>query len=619
MFSWYGDRMPLRVLEHVIAWKQRELANAALLRAAVPGLEPPYVRLLRDWEAVFASTLEAARSTLRASLATANAGVRPPGRANASGAALPGQADAGGVMLPERTNAGGTLSPGRADAGGAVPAGPTGTGPAAAAPAAIGSAAAANRLPAASATPYTASHAAAHAPAFSAAAYRMAAELSGLTQASRYQSREFIRQLHLIQAHSAALQGVPAAAALLAHIRRDSELFLDTVDENRVFPAKSEADPDAAGSAGSAAGGAGDAKPEAGEPEATGRGAHGPEAAEPETAGQRTTEPETAGSPTARTEAKGSSGPGPSSPEPAGPEPSGAGSPGTGLATAGTATSDAETRGGDVPGGTELPDRPPSATAAADGGHPARMRDDSADESPGDAIHAAGGGPLRPEGSWSGAFTAPAAVSPVPIGGHTLPPLPYPYNALEPYIDETTMRLHHDRHHRSYVEGLNRAEKKLEEARRTGDFGLVKHWERELAFHGAGHYLHTLFWETMTPHGGGRPEGELAGQIARDFGGLDAFRRHFAAAAEKVEGGGWAILVWSPRSRRLEILTAEKHQNLSQWDVVPLLPLDVWEHAYYLKHQNDRAAYIRGWWHVVNWPKVAERFRRARALQWPPS
>jgi len=226
------------------------------------------------------------------------------------------------------------------------------------------------------------------------------------------------------------------------------------------------------------------------------------------------------------------------------------------------------------------------------------------------------------------ASQAPASVSPpaaaepsvpsVPIGGHTLPPLPYAYNALEPYIDEKTMRIHHDKHHLSYVEGLNAAEKKLEEARRTGSFDLVKHWERELAFNGAGHYLHTLFWNVMSPRGGGKPTGALLDEINRSFGSYDAFKKQFSEAAGKVEGGGWAILVWSPRSRRLEILTAEKHQNLSQWDVIPLLPLDVWEHAYYLKHQNDRAAYVKDWWNVVNWPYVAERFATARTVNWAP-
>jgi Fe-Mn family superoxide dismutase len=209
-------------------------------------------------------------------------------------------------------------------------------------------------------------------------------------------------------------------------------------------------------------------------------------------------------------------------------------------------------------------------------------------------------------------------VRAVPIGGHTLPPLPYACDALEPYIDEATMRIHHDRHHRAYVDGLNRAERELQAARASGQFDLVKHWERELAFNGAGHYLHTIFWNVMSPQGGGRPTGPLAEAIHASFGSFEAFRRQFSAAAEQVEGGGWAILVWSPRSGRLEILQAEKHQNLSQWDVVPLLPLDVWEHAYYLKHQNRRADYIRDWWNVVNWPHVAERFAKASQLRWEP-
>jgi superoxide dismutase, Fe-Mn family len=206
----------------------------------------------------------------------------------------------------------------------------------------------------------------------------------------------------------------------------------------------------------------------------------------------------------------------------------------------------------------------------------------------------------------------------VPIGGHTVPPLPYAYNALEPHIDEATMRIHHDKHHQSYVDGLNRAEKELLEARRTGNFDLVKHWERELAFNGAGHYLHTVFWPAMSPQGGGEPRGALADAIRRDFGSFAAFKQQFSQAAEKVEGGGWALLVWSPRSGRLEILQAEKHQNLSQWESIPLLPLDVWEHAYYLKHQNKRADYIRDWWNVVNWPYVAERYAAASRLRWKP-
>jgi Fe-Mn family superoxide dismutase len=207
---------------------------------------------------------------------------------------------------------------------------------------------------------------------------------------------------------------------------------------------------------------------------------------------------------------------------------------------------------------------------------------------------------------------------PVPIGQHKLPPLPYAYNALEPYIDEQTMYIHHDEHHKKYVEDLNKAEKMLEKARVTNQYDLVKHWERELAFNGAGHYLHTLFWEVMSPNGGGEPSGSLKRDICRDFGSFHQFKKHFSQAAENVEGGGWAILVYSPRSGRLEILQAEKHQNLSQWDAIPLLPLDVWEHAYYLKYPNKRKEYIRNWWNVVYWPAVEKRYRKAKKLAWTP-
>ena len=135
--------------------------------------------------------------------------------------------------------------------------------------------------------------------------------------------------------------------------------------------------------------------------------------------------------------------------------------------------------------------------------------------------------------STSTSATAPIKEQPVPIGGHTLPPLPYAYNALEPHIDEMTMRIHHDKHHQSYVDGLNIAEKKLAESRKKNNFELVKHWERELAFNGAGHYLHTIFWTIMNPKGGGKPTGMLAEQIKRDFGSYEAFKNQFTEAANK--------------------------------------------------------------------------------------
>lgn len=206
----------------------------------------------------------------------------------------------------------------------------------------------------------------------------------------------------------------------------------------------------------------------------------------------------------------------------------------------------------------------------------------------------------------------------VPLGGHTLPPLPYGYDALEPIISKEIMELHHDKHHRSYVDGLNKAEKMLKKAREAHDFSLVKHWSREFSFHGSGHYLHTIFWNNMKPAGGGQPTGKLLAKIQSYFGSFDAFKKHFSEAAKEVEGGGWALLVWSPRSRHLEVLQAEKHNNLTQWDTVPLLVLDVWEHAYYLQYKNNRAEYIKNWWSIVNWKDVEKRFEEAVQLKWRP-
>ncbi len=192
---------------------------------------------------------------------------------------------------------------------------------------------------------------------------------------------------------------------------------------------------------------------------------------------------------------------------------------------------------------------------------------------------------------------------------HELPPLPYDYEALEPHIDAQTMKLHHDIHHAGYVKGLNNAEEKLAAARESGDFGLVKHWERELAFHGAGHFLHCVFWENMGPDGGGQPEGALADAITARFGSFDAFAAQFKAAGGAVEGSGWVILAQNNETGALDILTAEKHQNLTQWVNTPLLVCDVWEHAYYLKYQNKRPDYLSAFMNVINWKDVAKRFK----------
>ncbi len=204
----------------------------------------------------------------------------------------------------------------------------------------------------------------------------------------------------------------------------------------------------------------------------------------------------------------------------------------------------------------------------------------------------------------------PVGSSKDPQVEFTLPPLPYAYDALEPVIDAQTMRLHHDIHHAGYVRGLNRALTGLAGKRGSEDTAGIKELSRALSFHGSGHFLHTLFWQNMGPGGGGDPTGGLREAIERDFGTVASFRSQFTAAASQVEGSGWGILAWHPTAGRLLILEAEKHQNLTVWGAIPILVLDVWEHAYYLSYQNRRGDYVKAWWDVVNWDDIAQRFER---------
>ena len=195
---------------------------------------------------------------------------------------------------------------------------------------------------------------------------------------------------------------------------------------------------------------------------------------------------------------------------------------------------------------------------------------------------------------------------------HELPPLPYPYNALEPHYDEATVKLHHDIHHAGYVKGLNAAEEKMKQALDSGDYASIKAIERELAFHYSGHLLHSIFWTNLAPKAGGKPSGSLAQQIDKDFGSFDKFQKAMSASAAAVEGSGWALLCWDPVVKRLTLLQTEKHQNYAQWGVVPLFVIDVWEHAYYLKYQNRRAEFIEAIWKLANWSDVQRRLDAAR-------
>jgi Fe-Mn family superoxide dismutase len=198
-------------------------------------------------------------------------------------------------------------------------------------------------------------------------------------------------------------------------------------------------------------------------------------------------------------------------------------------------------------------------------------------------------------------------------GKFVLPPLPYDYAALEPAIDAQTMKLHHDIHHAAYVKGGNTALEALAAiAAGTGDAALTGHWNNELAFHGSGHALHTLFWNNMKPKGSA-PTGDLAEALKKDFGSKEAFEKLFSATAAAVQGSGWAILGYDCISKRLQVIQAEKHQNQTLQSITPLLVLDVWEHAYYLKYQNKRADYIKAFLTVVNYEDVGARYAKAVA------
>ncbi|MDO8683155.1 MAG: superoxide dismutase [Armatimonadota bacterium] len=196
---------------------------------------------------------------------------------------------------------------------------------------------------------------------------------------------------------------------------------------------------------------------------------------------------------------------------------------------------------------------------------------------------------------------------------HELPPLPYDYKALEPYYDEQTLHLHHDMHHAAYVKGLNAAEEKVQAMLASADFANAKPLAKELAFHGSGHILHSIFWTNMKPNGGGEPAGALAGAIKKSFGSIEAFKVLFLATTNAVEGSGWGVLAYRKMDDALVVLQAEKHENLTQWGVTPVLVLDVWEHAYYLKYQNKRPDWTKAFMdHLINWDDVAKRYAAAK-------
>jgi Fe-Mn family superoxide dismutase len=211
------------------------------------------------------------------------------------------------------------------------------------------------------------------------------------------------------------------------------------------------------------------------------------------------------------------------------------------------------------------------------------------------------------------------ATQPGGVSKHLLPPLPYTHAALEPYIDARTMMLHHGKHHASYVEKLNTALQAFPDLQQKTALWLLlnlgklpKDIRVAVRNNAGGHVNHSLFWQAMSPGGGGEPTGALANAIKRDFGGLEKFKARFDEAGEKLFGSGW---VWLARTRqdggKLEVCTTSGHGNPLMQGHFPLLLNDVWEHAYYLKHENRRADYLKGWWPVVNWQEAARRYERS--------
>ena len=199
---------------------------------------------------------------------------------------------------------------------------------------------------------------------------------------------------------------------------------------------------------------------------------------------------------------------------------------------------------------------------------------------------------------------------------HELPPLPYGYDALEPHIDARTMEIHHTKHHQAYITKLNGALEGHADLQQLTVTDLLAKIDRvpekirtAVRNHGGGHANHSLFWQIMAPGGGGKPGGKLADAIKSAFGGFDGFKQAFSDAAANRFGSGWAWLV--AQQGKLTVESSANQDSPLMDGKVPILGLDVWEHAYYLKYQNRRPDYIAAWWNVVNWDEVAQRFSAA--------
>ncbi|MGJ9495323.1 superoxide dismutase [Actinotignum sp. GS-2025a] len=195
---------------------------------------------------------------------------------------------------------------------------------------------------------------------------------------------------------------------------------------------------------------------------------------------------------------------------------------------------------------------------------------------------------------------------------YTLPDLPYDYAALEPYISGKIMELHHDKHHKTYVDGANKALENLSEAREKGDFAAVNQYTKDFSFNLGGHINHSIFWTLLSPNGGGQPEGELAEAIKDSFGDFATFQKQFTAVATGIQGSGWAVLGYDSVAGKLVIYQMYDQANNVPAGVLPVFQLDMWEHAFYLDYLNVKADYVKAIWNIVNWEEAGQRLATAQ-------
>ena len=202
---------------------------------------------------------------------------------------------------------------------------------------------------------------------------------------------------------------------------------------------------------------------------------------------------------------------------------------------------------------------------------------------------------------------------------YELPDLPYDYSALEPHYSARQVELHHDKHHAAYVKGANDTLDQFDQFRSDGASNqqVLRGLERSLAFNVSGHLLHSVFWPTMSPNGGGKPEGELAAAIDDAFGSFDNLKSQLTLATTTLFGSGWGALVWEPLAGRLMVEQVYDHQSNMSPSNLPILVIDGWEHAFYLQYENKKDEWLKAFWNIVNWERVAARLDHARGAVSP--